>query len=588
MNIENPITYYEKYLLTKADYICIVNNIPSNSTQFGAGSIKKWNTLEHNGVIFYPEYDPSGIQIRIDGKLTTLNPMAEEYLSYFVHPRYDKYRNQKFNKNFLKDWKKMLSQEDQQKIKSIEQINYDELKNYVLRKMEEKREENLSKTKEEKVEEKNEKEKKTDPYKFAIVDGIKQAVDNFMVEPPTIFVGRGQHPKSGSIKMRLYPEDVTLNVSGEMKIPKPIVPGSRKDHQWGEIITDNTLEWIASWQNNVTKKTNYARFGRKSSFKMQSDMNKYELARKLKKKVNSIREDNDKNMESNSSETRQHATALYLIDKLALRIGGDKKEEEADTVGVTTLKIKNVDILDDNKIRLDFLGKDSVRYINKFAVTELVHKNLKSFSEGKDKNASLFDLINAESLNRYIRGFMDGLTSKVFRTYNASYLMQIELKKVISIMKDYCGKDFVQRAKYLYDMANLKVAKLCNHQKVLSQTSNKRLDQTDIKIKNIKVKIKKLTNDKEKAKNDGKKTKNISLKIESEKNKLKQLRDKKTLLSESKSLSAGTSKINYIDPRITIAFVKKLKLLDNINSFFNESHRKQFEWAMNVEENYVF
>ena len=35
------------------------------------------------------------------------------------------------------------------------------------------------------------------------------------------------------------------------------------------------------------------------------------------------------------------ATALYFIDKLALRAGHEKDDDEADTVGCCTLKVKD-------------------------------------------------------------------------------------------------------------------------------------------------------------------------------------------------------------------------------------------------------
>ena len=39
--------------------------------QFGGNKIKKWDTLEHNGVVFYPEYKPINIPILYDGKEKT-------------------------------------------------------------------------------------------------------------------------------------------------------------------------------------------------------------------------------------------------------------------------------------------------------------------------------------------------------------------------------------------------------------------------------------------------------------------------------------------------------------------------------------
>lgn len=54
---------------------------------------------------------------------------------------------------------------------------------------------------------------------------------------------------------------------------------------------------------------------------------------------------------------RQLGTATYLIDKLALRVGNEKSEEEADTVGCCSLRVEHIQILEDNQIGFDFLGK---------------------------------------------------------------------------------------------------------------------------------------------------------------------------------------------------------------------------------------
>jgi len=34
-----------------------------------------------------------------------------------------------------------------------------------------------------------------------------------MIEPPTLFKGRGKHPKAGILKPRIEPEEVMLNIS---------------------------------------------------------------------------------------------------------------------------------------------------------------------------------------------------------------------------------------------------------------------------------------------------------------------------------------------------------------------------------------
>ena len=53
-----------------------------------------------------------------------------------------------------------------------------------------------------------------------------------------------------------------------------------------------------------------------------------------------------------------------------------------------------------------------------------------------------------------------------------------------------------------------------------------------------------------------------------------------------KSVSLGTSKINYIDPRITIVFLRKHNL--NIDKIFTKILQQKFYWAFKVDDNYEF
>ena len=45
-------------------------------------------------------------------------------------------------------------------------------------------------------------------------------------------------------------------------------------------------------------------------------------------------------------------TATYLIDKLALRCGNEKDDDEADTVGCCSLRVQHIQILTDNRVSL--------------------------------------------------------------------------------------------------------------------------------------------------------------------------------------------------------------------------------------------
>lgn len=45
--------------------------------------------------------------------------------------------------------------------------------------------------------------------------------------------------------------------------------------------------------------------------------------------------------------------------------------------------MEHIKLIDNNQVTLDFLGKDSMRYLNTVTVDEVVYNNLKEFSKGK-------------------------------------------------------------------------------------------------------------------------------------------------------------------------------------------------------------
>ena len=93
---------------------------------------------------------------------------------------------------------------------------------------------------------------------------------------------------------------------------------------------------------------------------------------------------------------RQRATAMYLIDKMALRAGNEKDtENEADTVGCCSLKYEHITLEPPNKVTFDFLGKDSIPYRETAIVEPQVFKNLKLFKKApKTTGDDLFDRLN--------------------------------------------------------------------------------------------------------------------------------------------------------------------------------------------------
>ena len=556
--------------------------------QFGgkANNETKWTTFTHSGVLFPEPYEPHQIPIIYNGNKIVLKPDSEEYATiYAKFTETDYVKNKTFNKNFFHDWVRILKADNHKEITSLEGCDFSLILKHLLEHKEAKK--NLSK--EEKEKEKEKKDKFEAKFKVAYVDGKEQATGNFRIEPPGIFLGRGCHPKAGKIKKRVYPEDITLNI--DTKSPIPELPKFLSKHKWGKIIHDNTLEWLASWKDDISGKTKYVWLGAKSDFKAKSDEHKFDMARKLAKNILEIRRANMNNIISNDvdTKTKQLATALYLIDNLALRVGNEKGDDEADTVGVCSLRVEHINFLSDDKIELDFLGKDSVRYQNTVKIDPDVYNTLIKFIKGKKKADDLFELINPQMLNQYLGAMMEGLTAKVFRTYNASKLFQTELNdinKEIDKSKDN-NSNKINLILDMYNKANLKVAILCNHQKNISKSFNEQIDKMNNRIKELKLKKKDL--DKEKvsiSKDDKEAIKKVNDKINKTKDKIIEAENKKDLKMELKNLSLTTSKTNYIDPRITIAFFKKHNL--PLEKIFSQTLRDKFFWAMDIPDNWTF
>lgn len=531
----------------------------------GGGNKPQWTVLRHNGPMFPPEYEPHNTPVIINGKEIVLPPLAEEYATMFAKYIGSQYMEQSsFKRNFWKDFKPTLGNIQ---ANSLDDIDFSLIKKYVDLQKEKKA--NL--TPEQKKHLKEKIQKLDEPYQSCIIDGVQQKVGNYKIEPPGIFIGRGSHPKLGRIKKRIKPEDVILNLDKEAPIPKPNVHG-----HWQEIIHERTVIWLATWREEITGKNKYVFTSLDSFFKSKSDEEKFDLARKLKRKIGTIRQDYEKAMESDDIKQKQLATALYLIDNLALRVGGKKdSKEEADTVGVTSLRVEHINLLGDNMIKLDFLGKDSVRYCRKISVLTQVYKNIEEFSKDKNKKDDLFDQITAQTLNEYLNSFLEGLTAKVWRTFNASYLFQKEIDK---ITEDKLEKiDPNEKLNFLislFNQANTAVALLCNHQKSISKGIDEQLNKIHTKINELKKKKKKYQERK-----DNEKVLKIDTKIKLYKLKLE-------TKEKMKNVSLSTSKNNYIDPRIIFSFIKRFDIPPE--KLFTSQLIKRFEWASKVDKDYKF
>ena len=172
------------------------------------------------------------------------------------------------------------------------------------------------------------------------------------------------------------------------------------------MLLRSKATWLAMWQENINGNYKYVMLAANSAVKGQADFKKFEKARTLKKHIDKIRADYTRELKDDVMETRQRATAMYLIDKFALRAGNEKDtENEADTVGCCSLKMEHVTLREDKHgdsvdyvVVFDFLGKDSIRFYDEVKVDKQVFKNLKMFKKPpKEAQDLIFDRLNVSS-----------------------------------------------------------------------------------------------------------------------------------------------------------------------------------------------
>jgi DNA topoisomerase-1 len=440
---------------------------------------KKWDTLEHNGVVFPPEYQPlpKNVKLIYDGTPVTLQPEAEEAATFYGSMLNSTHNveNPTFNKNFFEDFTAILDKtghgKDKDgktvKIKKFEKCDFKP----IFEHFEAERAAKKALPAAEKKALKAEKDAAEAEYMHCMWDGRKQKVGNFRVEPPGLFRGRGEHPKTGRIKKRVAPEQITINIGEKAKVP-PAPAG----HKWKEVKHDHEGTWLAMWQENINGAYKYVMLAANSDIKGQSDFKKFEKARELKKHIDRIRQDYRRELKSEKMVDRQRATAIYLIDQFALRAGNEKGEDEADTVGCCSLKFQHITLRPPETVVFDFLGKDSIRFYDEVKVDAQVFKNLKIFKkEPKTVGDDIFDRLTTSALNKHLTSYMPGLTAKVFRTYNASYTMA-------RLLKSLKATGTIQEKVKAYNDANREVAILCNHKRTVAATHGASIDKMNEKV----------------------------------------------------------------------------------------------------------
>ncbi|MGY8729232.1 MAG: DNA topoisomerase I [Nitrosopumilus sp.] len=545
----------------------------------------KWKKLQHNGILFPPEYEKQGIKIKIKGETINLDINQEEMIYQWAKKKDTPYAQDKvFQKNFTKDFAKTLDS----KFKKISYEDIDFSNAYKIVDKEKDLKEMM--TKEDRkalsVKRKELREKLKIKYGIAIMDGKEVEVGNYMAEPPGIFIGRGEHPLRGKWKPRVTAKDVTLNLGKDAKTPQG---------NWGKIIYDNDSMWLASWMDVLTEKRKYVWLADTSGLKQDRDKEKYEKAVKLGNEIEKIKDRIVKDMKSKDPKISKISTACYLIYRTAMRVGDEKDPDEADTVGATTLRKEHIKITA-NTIEFDFLGKDSVRW-QETVVAEghdkQFHENIKKIIEKKKPKDEIFEDITSRHVNQYYSGIVKGLTAKVFRTYLATAVV----KKYLVEHDNIKGKTANEKL-YHAKLANLEAAMMCNHKRTIPKTYELTLQKKRDTLKKVekeqvwkktqeilkKVELTESKTDTQK-KSKTKRIKTLNQQIKKQKLKHKERLEKLELqldLSEkTKDYAIGTSLRNYIDPRVFKAWTNEVGA--EWEKLYTAALQKKFLWVKNED-----
>lgn len=539
-----------------------------------------WKTLQHNGILFPPEYTVQGIKIRIRGESINLTSEQEEMVYQWAKKKDTPYaQDEIFQKNFTADFAKTLDS----KFEDIKYENIDFAEAYKIVDMEKDRKERM--TKEDRkalaAERKEIRERLKEEYGKAILDGEEVEIANYMAEPPGIFIGRGEHPLRGKWKPRVTKKDVTLNLGEDAKIP---------EGDWGKIVHNKDAIWMACWVDRLTQKTKYVWLADTSNIKQDRDKEKYEKAVKLAGEIEKIKNKIVEDMKRQDQKSRI-ATACYLIYRTAMRVGDEKDPDEADTVGATTLRKEHVKITQD-AIEFDFLGKDSVRWQEKVPAIghdKQFQENLKRLVQNKKPKDEIFDGITSRHVNAYYTGIVKGLTAKVFRTYLATTVVKDFLKD-----HDTINKKSPAAKIYYAKLANLEAAKMCNHKRTIPKTFEASLQKKKDTLKKVETerpwesteavlkKAQETTPKTDKQKQRKKKRiSNLQERIKKRKKRQRERAEKLRLqvdLSEkTRDYNLGTSLRNYIDPRVFKAWTSEVDA--EWEKLYTAALQKKFLWV---------
>ena len=491
--------------------------------------------LVHNGVLIPDPYVPQGFTLNFRGKPLKLTPLQEEMAVKFAQKFGTPYTEDPvFCSNFMQDFAAALGLKDKIAVADFDWAP-------VTRWIEAERARKANMGKEEKKQlaaaRKKLREERKERYGWAMVDGARMEIGNYAVEPASVFMGRVRHPTRGRWKPAVTTEDVTLNLSPDAPMP----PGKWAGREW----RPDEL-WVAKWTDKLSGKVKYIWFHDATPMKQERAQEKFDLAGELESKIEMVRAHIAEGLRDNDVKRRKVATVAYLIDVFKIRVG-DEKETESGTVGATSLQSKHITLHNSPfNVKLHFFGKDWVLFERELSVSEDAFRNLKEFTA---EGGRIFSGVTTEAVREFLSEAMPHLSPKVFRTFSATHLFREKLNST-KVTPDSAETE----KKMALTEANAAVAQLLNHQKAIpkkwQETYKKRLEM----LKSLK----------------GKQGKSIAKRKQGLQFRIAQMR-------LGKNWNLGTSLRNYIDPRVSVQFCRRVNY--DWKAYYPKALITKFAWA---------
>ena len=446
-----------------------------------------------------------------------------------------------------------------------------------------------------------EKEDFKEQFGYAIVNDEKIGVSIPMTETSNPLIVRGDDERMWCWKIHTPTSKVVVNCikSDETK--------TKLEEMGFQVVSKKDVDWIFSYKIDLIGAKEYpsinksSRLCATSSNQIENVKEKYEHSFQLIQKFKDFDNLIEEYLNSNSKHKKEIALAIFLIKNYAIRVGNERNEWQADTVGITTLRKEHIRI-DGNKLILDFLAKDSIPYHKEDIIDERIAREFENLLKDKTSKNEIFRL-NSNELNSIIKDICPCASPKTFRSAKCCSIFCEEFNKqnVKSSWKDNEKKKALIKA-------NLIVAEMLNHKKGVSGKSKEVLNNTmnklDDNIKSKKEKYNLFMKDYQSKKRiinmnlkDAKERKSDILMnkytkqkqdLELKKQKLEEgvllAKDKKEIKKDTSKANLTTSLNSYCSPMVIYSICKDMDY--DVKNIYTKSMMNKFSWAEDTSKNY--